>query len=242
VLLLLDYWPLGRLAVQQPETGRRAPEPRPQPFRFLLLEKVPFLLLSAATCVVTFYTQQRGGAMNIMAIHPLPYRIANVLIANISYMGKAVWPRDLAFFYPLPEAFPLSHSLAAGAVLACISLVAVLERRRRPYLIVGWLCFLGTLVPVIGLIRVEEQFMADRYTYLPLTGLFILAAWGSWDILWGSRRGRLLLGCSAVALLVACTIATWRQIPTWKDDVSLYTHALAVTPIMPWRTTISAMH
>src|SRR5262249_40519707 len=152
VLVLLDYWPLGRW--QKATT------------KFLLLEKVPLLILSAVSCAVTYYAQQQAGAVKPIDWLPMETRISNALVAYVAYLGKALWPSGLAVFYPHPrQTLPVWQVVGAGLLLATISVCVIWQLRRRPYLAVGWFWFLGTLVPVIGLVQVGEQAMADRYTY-----------------------------------------------------------------------------
>src|SRR5262249_6233527 len=146
--------------------------------------------LTVASCAVTLYAQHKGGAVKSLDQMPWTVRVLNALAAYAGYLGKTFWPRDLALFYPHPGAsLPLAHALGAGLLLAVVSLVVLRERRRHPYLAVGWLWFLGTLVPVIGLVQVGEQALADRYTYVSLVGVFILFAWGVPALLdsWGIR-------------------------------------------------------
>ena len=160
-LLLIDIWPLGR--------------------RFsvwLLLEKVPLLALSAASSVVTFLVQRSGGAVALLDQLPLGLRVENALIAWVTYIGAAVWPAKLAFFYPYPGSIPLWQPVLCGAVIAAVSVLVVRSFRRFPYLAIGWFWYLGTLIPVIGLVQVGSQARADRYMYVPMVGLSIMLAWG----------------------------------------------------------------
>jgi Flp pilus assembly protein TadD len=238
VLLLLDWWPLGRWRRREGEVRRKNPGVRSQEsgvrsqnpvssWGLLLLEKVPFLLLAVASSVVTFLVQRHGGAVAAMATWPLEMRVANAVIAYVAYLWKMVWPVNLAVMYPLPTAF--SPELAAGAALfmGIVTLGVVWRARWQPYLAVGWLWYVGTLVPVIGLVKVGEARMADRYTYLPLIGVFVLVVWvvAEWAGRW--RRGRLVAGLAAMAVLVACGAVTVRQVGVWKSTVSVFEHAVA---------------
>jgi tetratricopeptide (TPR) repeat protein len=215
VLLLLDYWPLGR-------TGRF-------PLGRLVWEKVPLLALSAASSAVTFMAQQQGEAVATLKSLPFVDRLANALVAYAAYLAKAVWPVGLAVFYPHPGMWPLWRIALAVAVLAAVSVLAWRLRRSSPYLIAGWLWYLGTLVPVVGLVQVGSQSMADRYTYLPLVGIFIVVAWGLADLTGKGRRASLIAGAAAGALLLLLVLVTQLQVGYWKSSATLFGHALAVT-------------
>jgi tetratricopeptide (TPR) repeat protein len=216
VLLLLDLWPLERK-----ETPGR-----------LVAEKAPLLLLSAASAAVTVVAQRAGGALATVQQYPLGARVANALLSYIVYIRKTVWPFDLAAYYPYPGT-GLSWKAALAATVLVVVTIAVARGRRRPYLLVGWLWYVGMLVPVIGLVQVGEQSLADRYTYLPLIGIFLMAAWGVPDALAGLRMrgsGLLRAGRAALlALLVVLAVTTWRQARVWRDSVTLFEHVLAVT-------------
>lgn len=219
VLLLLDYWPLNRW--DGSSTAARWA---------LLAEKIPFFALSAAASAVTLYAQGSGGTVASTEDYPWPVRLANALIAYCRYLGKCFVPAKLAVFYPyFAEQPPLWETVLAGVLLAVITAAAVVLIRRRPYLLVGWLWFAGTLVPVIGLVQIGGQSMADRYSYVPLIGVFIMAAWAAGDATasWPHRRRG--LGLAAGAVLVGCAALTSRQLSFWKDGSSLFRHALAVT-------------
>ena len=216
VLLLLDYWPLCRVG---PVTRGR-----------LLLEKVPLFALVLASCVVTFLAQVHGQAVAPLEAVPLGARLANAVLAYANYLGKMLWPMHLAVHYPLagPDV-PVARALGAGLILVVITLLVLIPGRRRPYLTVGWLWFLGTLVPVIGLVQVGSQALADRYTYVPLIGLFLLGTWGVADLAaaWRVPRGY-LVGATA-AVLSACVVLTWVQVGYWESTLRLWEHAAAVT-------------
>jgi tetratricopeptide (TPR) repeat protein len=159
----------------------------------------------------------------------LESRVANALVSYGSYIGKMIWPHRLAVFYPYPDVLVLWQAAGAGLLLGCVSLLVILAARRRPYLLVGWLWYVGTLVPVIGLVQVGEQAMADRYTYVPLIGLFIMIAVGIPDLLSGWRYRRIVVAISAGLLLSILMIVTWLQLRYWKNGVTLFEHSLEVT-------------
>ena len=225
VMLLLDYWPLGRGA----EFGNRRDTPTPlRRWAWLVLEKLPFFALSAAASVVTVLAQRAGGAMVSMESLPLGPRILNALDAYLRYLGKLLWPADLAVIYPLASR-AAAGTLLAGLLVVAVTLLAFWQRRRRPYLPVGWAWYLGTLVPVIGLVQVGNQSMADRYTYLPAVGLFIILAWGAADITAAWPKRRLALAAAATAILAACALTAQAQLRHWQNTESLFRHTLAVT-------------
>jgi protein O-mannosyl-transferase len=215
VLLLLDVWPLRRFPGRSP--------------RRLILEKAPFLAPALAMSAVTFAVQRAGGAVRTIQQLSLGLRLENAVISAAIYIGKTVWPTRLAFFYPFPAAEPLWQAIAAGVVLVSFTVLAVVSVRTRPYLAVGWFWYVITVLPVIGIVQVGEQTRADRYTYLPTIGLFIMLAWSGAD--WWQRRPKVrpfLAGLCGVAC-VACMVLTWRQISYWKNSETLFQHALEVT-------------
>ena len=180
VLLLLDFWPLRRIPSAAIERHRIW-----LAIRLLLLEKIPFFACSLFSSVITYYVQQEGGAVSSLQIVPINVRITNAFISYAEYLDKTVWPRELAVFYPYPERILLSKALGAALIVIFISIIAIYLMRRAPYLFVGWFWYLGTLVPVIGLVQVGIQASADRYTYLPLIGIFLILSWGVEEV---SRR------------------------------------------------------
>jgi tetratricopeptide (TPR) repeat protein len=192
-----------------------------------LLEKVPFLLLSLASCVITYLVQQHGKSMTPDL--PLAFRVANALASCVAYLGKLFWPADLAVLYPYPVTWPLWKPVAAGLILVLLSAFAWSQRSRRPWLLAGWLWYLVMLIPVIGLVQVGAQARADRYTYLPSIGIFIMLAWGADALTAGWRQRKLVLaGCGAL-IAVALAAVTRAQVNCWRDSVTLFAHAVAVT-------------
>jgi len=228
VLLLIDYWPLGRLRFSKSCKESNLHIQKSQAFR-LVWEKAPFFALSAASSFVTVLAQQEGKLVESLHAVPLKMRIANALVSYESYIAKMIWPQDLAVFYPLPETIPMWKTAAAGLLLICLSIVLIRAWRRFPYLGVGWLWYLGTLVPVIGLVHVGGQAMANRYTYIPFVGLFMLIAWGLPDLLgrWHYRTIALgILGVVVLAVLMECTRLQLRH---WENSVALWKHTANVT-------------
>lgn len=224
VLLLLDFWPFARLG---PPGGRIEWRALRRP----LVEKIPLTLLSAMAVWITYKTQQADGVMRSLdVISPLT-RVANACLSYVAYPWKALWPTDLRVFYPY-RGEPGLGALAAGAGVLALTLLVLRAWRRAPYLAVGWFWYLGMLVPVIGLVQVGQQAMADRYAYLPLVGIGIAVAWGGHA--WGSRLGvRALLGPLAITLAVAMTVAAHREVSHWRDGVTLFGHALEGEPRDP---------
>jgi hypothetical protein len=221
VLLLLDYWPLGRLGS---EAGRR-----PSKALALLLEKWPLLLLAVLSGVVTFCAQQSAGTVSSLEKTPLSARIANASVSYIEYIRKTFWPLHLAVFYPHPRmGIPAWQVLAAASAILGVTLYVIAKAERRPYLAVGWLWYLVTLVPVIGLVQVGSQSRADRYTYIPLIGVFIMMAWGAADALERCRYPRLFAALAA-PVLIALSWATAEQVRYWKTGEILLRRTIEVT-------------
>jgi tetratricopeptide (TPR) repeat protein len=220
VLLLLDVWPLGRCA-DGPGLGARGAS-----LLKLAIEKLPFFALVIGSSVATYVAQKAGGSVSIAL--GLEARFANAIVAVVRYLGKFFWPVDLAVLYPHPGAWPARTVAACALILFAISALAWRQRRRRPWIGIGWLWFLGTLVPVIGLVQVGLQAIADRYTYLPILGVQIALLWTLREAVPspGARRGWIALGAG---LLAACGVLTWRQIGVWKNSFTLFDHAIRVT-------------
>jgi len=235
VLLLLDYWPLRRLfnAVATP-TGKNKKSSGWQKLIPLpvLLEKVPLFAIAAASCVITFIVQQKGGAVRSLDIVPIACRITNALVSYMLYIIKMIWPAKLAIFYPHFGKLLITPAIAAAAAGILISL-AVFYLRRFRYLTVGWLWYLGTLIPVIGLVQVGRQSMADRYSYIPFIGLFIMVVWGIADLLARTRYRAIILTAASCLLVTAMSICTWIQVSYWRDSIKLFSHAIEVSTANP---------
>ncbi len=213
VLLLLDFWPLQRF-------GRRT-------IAALVLEKLPFFALSFVASVITFAVQRGAGAMD--ETMTLGYRVSNVTIAYVRYLGKIFWPTDLVFFYPQPPHWPGVYFAGAVILLLGISTLAVCMRRRQPWLLMGWCWFLGTLVPVIGLVQVGSQSIADRYSYLPSVGILVALVWGVAALTAAHRQLERVLAVAGVLAALACFALTRQQVRVWKSTELLCRHAIAVT-------------
>jgi protein O-mannosyl-transferase len=224
VLLLLDYWPLRRIGSAAGSDEADTPAPQPRPWATLVFEKVPLLLMSAASAVITMKVQTEAMHTEF----PLWERLANAALAYVRYLGKLLWPVNLAPMYPHPE-FLVSKLLALIAVLALVTCTLLIVKSRRPYLLVGWFWFLGTLVPMIGLVQVGVQAMADRYAYIPFIGIFVLIVWGAAELLQKMRVPQLATSCAMVALLLLFALLCHRQLGYWNDNLTLWTHTLAVT-------------
>jgi Tfp pilus assembly protein PilF len=218
LLLLLDVWPL-----------RRA-----EPLRRLVLEKASFFALAAGSCLVTVVVQSQGGAVQSLTHYPLSARAGNAAVSYVRYLAKAIWPANLSIYYPYPyEGLRAWEVAGAVMLLAALTYGCVRARHSAPYLLVGWLWYLVTLVPVIGIIQVGSQAMADRYTYVPLIGPFAMVAFGLADLIRRARprAGRAAVALPAMALIVVAALAAaaWRQAGYWRDSVVLFERALAVT-------------
>jgi tetratricopeptide (TPR) repeat protein len=234
VLLLLDYWPLRRFEQPFLTTGKAKIaqfDNQGHIIRRLLLEKIPLLILSAGACIVTFILQKRAAG----AIPPLPllWRVQNAFASYAIYVWKTLWPTDLAVFYPHPnDTLAIWEVISAIVLLLAITASAIVFRSQRPYLFTGWFWYLVMLVPVIGIIQVGEQGHADRYTYLPHIGLFLLAVWLAADVI-GVRRSRsqfAVAAAVAIAIIAALAWRTFIQTSNWRNSETLWTHALAVSP------------
>ena len=214
VLLLLDFWPLKRFGEVRPAR--------------LVFEKVPLFILLIGSCVATFIAQKSGGAIRFSEFSSLYFRIANALVSYFEYLRNMLWPSGLSVFYPHPgNALPIWKPLACTIVLVVVTIWVVKEIRRAPYLAVGWFWYLGTLVPVIGIVQVGEQAMADRYTYVPLIGIFIAIAWSLPEqIKTGKEKLLPILSGIVISLLITLT---WIQVSHWKNSITLFKHAINVT-------------
>jgi Flp pilus assembly protein TadD len=194
----------------------------------MVKEKIPLFVMVIASCIVTI--QAQGGAVATLAERPLDVRVANAVVSYVVYLEKVLWPHALAVFYPYPTQTPWWRILTAALVLAVISVVVAWRRKEQPFLVTGWLWYLGTLVPVIGLVQVGDQALADRYLYVPLIGLFIFVAWSIDDLVPGRLPHRsAVLAALSLSLLGALGVRTWHQVRDWRDSSTLFRRTLEVT-------------
>ncbi|MDH7601032.1 MAG: tetratricopeptide repeat protein [Armatimonadota bacterium] len=228
VLCLLDLWPLRRLQLErQGACGAAAP---------LLKEKSPLFVLAAASCVVTLWAQKSGGAVARLDVYPFGVRLANAFVSYAAYLLKTVWPANLSVLYLHPgRNLPIWQVLCSGIFLFLATAAAVRLARSRQYATVGWFWYLVTLIPVIGLVQVGKQAMADRYTYVPIIGIFILVAWGVPEVLAVrsdrvERLSRLCLSAAAVVVVLVMVLTSYRAVGVWRSSISLFTQALKVDP------------
>ena len=224
VLLLLDLWPLGRMRRADRDVVRPTYGVWP-----LVREKLPLFAMAAASGVVTFVVQQEGGAVRSLEALSAGRRLETALTGYLFYLARALWPRDLAVLYPYPDAVPIWQLAIAAAALAALTWLALRMARTQPWATVGWFWFAGTLVPVIGLVQIGSQPVADRYSYLPYVGLFILIVWAIAEIVKRRPALRRVTAAGAVVVIAAFAVLAHRQVRHWRDGITLWTHALAVT-------------
>jgi hypothetical protein len=223
VLLLLDYWPLRRWTLQP-----RGLKPTTADLKKVVLEKVPLFILTVASSVVTTIAQQRGGALAGADVLPITNRISNACLTYVAYIGKIFWPTGLTALYPMPHTVS-AWWIATAIVLIAMSILAIQQAKARPYVFVGWFWFVGTLVPVIGLVQVGRQAMADRYTYVPSIGVFLIVAFGVSSLVASSLPRKRMVVAAAGVLLFAGTLAARGQLGYWSSSEVLWKHAIEVT-------------
>jgi len=242
VLILLDYWPLNRFPSNTAALFSISPVDLDQGnhktiskkdtilFTFFCraVEKIPFFIFALASCVITFLVQRSGGSVSSLDNVAISSRFINVLTSYISYVRKMIWPIDLAAFYPYYDKQSLWKALLAFLILAAIFGLVIDRIKRQPYLAVGWFWFIGTMVPVIGLVQVGFQSMADRYTYLPLIGLFIIIIWGADELLSGIHHKKIILISTAATVILSLSVLSWYQAKCWTNDILLFEKALDV--------------
>jgi len=226
VMLLLDAWPLDRFRHDPAENRPGLPG---NILAQLVREKIPFIICTLASCVITWYAQLKEGAVSTLQVISLGNRVENAALSYVKYIFKTFLPLDLAVYYPLPASFPLWQVAASLLLLVILSALAVRSRHAYPYVAVGWAWYLLTLVPVIGIVQVGNQSMADRYMYIPMTGLCIMLAWGVPDLAKKIRYGTVITAMLAGLAIGASSIAAWRQLGYWRDETTLFSHALHVT-------------
>ncbi len=224
VMLLLDYWPLRRLESECPDGSITSIKLTPW---HLIKEKVPLGVLAAVSCVITVYAQK--AAILPLSTTSIASRFFNALTAYPIYLGKTILPQNLAVFYPFNHSLPGMQIFGAAALLCAISIIVIRLRQTKPYLLVGWFWYIITLVPVIGIVQVGMQSTADRYTYIPLVGIFILAVWGITEAASGWKHRRIALTMLTVTTITACALTARRQVSHWKNSTALFTHTLTST-------------
>ena len=215
-LLLLDYWPMGRLT-----SWKMLPR--------LLFEKMPLFILAAIVGIATYLSSFHGDVTISLDKLPLADRMANAVISYTKYLGKMFWPQNLAVFYPYSREFDSLQIIGSVLLLSIISCLTIFWARKYRYALMGWLWYLGTLVPVIGLMQVGKQAMADRYAYIPMIGLFIIVAWGIPDLLGGWQKRKIIFAISSGAVISGLMVCTLVQVRYWQNGVTLFDHALRVT-------------
>jgi tetratricopeptide (TPR) repeat protein len=220
VLLLLDVWPLERVSF---DAGFQ------KQARRLTVEKLPLILLAAGSLVLTLAAQQQISAVAAFEALPLRIRLSNAAISYLAYIGKMLWPRGLTAFYPYRESLPIAVVVACVTLLGVLSAAALAAVRRAPYVTVGWLWYVGTLVPVIGIVQIGGHAMADRFTYIPLIGLFIVLVWGGTALLSRIAFPSPLVAVVGATAIVACATAARGQVWHWRDGISLWEHATRVS-------------
>jgi len=222
VLLLLDFWPFKRI----------------QPYGIipffkqtisLFKEKIPFFALIPVISIVTYLFQQKGGAIHSLSVIPLAVRMKNIAVAYIHYLCKMIWPFNLSVIYPYPEYLSPLQVISSLFLLLMISLLAIYYSKKAPFVIVGWLWYIGTLVPVIGIVVIGPHSVADRYTYIPLVGIFIIIAYGLPELLKQFKNKKRYLVVSSLILVSCLSLNTWMQAGIWQNSMTVFNHALAVT-------------
>lgn len=231
VLLLLDYWPLNRFPsndkMNETDTGTD------QQWKFklttlkkLVIEKIPLFILTLISCLVTYLVQKQAGAVATAEHFPLGMRIDNAIISYARYIEKTVLPWSLSVYYPHPGMWPIGQVILVGSLIILISILICKKSDRHPYLPVGWLWYLGTLVPVIGIVQVGSQAMADRYSYIPLIGLFVIVAWGTPELMKNWQYKKAVLGFSSILIIVILSIMSWQRCQLWGDSFALWNDVL----------------
>jgi tetratricopeptide (TPR) repeat protein len=232
VLLLLDFWPLKRFHYKNDYLFQSE---RTTHYGFkgiyrLILEKIPLFIPVVISCVLTFFAQKSYSAVKALGALPLKARVSNALVSYVNYVLKAAWPSKLAVFYPHPRnTLPAWQIFGAALLIACACFFAIRAAKKYPYIVIGLFWYLGTLVPVIGLVQVGEQAMADRYTYIPLIGIFIIVAWGVLDLFRKWHHRKIYPSVFAMIILSVLTARTFCQVSHWKNGVTLFEHAIRVT-------------
>ena len=224
VLLLLDYWPLNRIQFNIAENNSQKII-----FKNLIFEKIPLIALATVSSLITFFAQKAGGVVKSFDAFSITSRVSNAIISYVKYIFKMFYPIDLAFLYPHPGTYPIWEITGASLLLIIATILALKYTKKYPYVIVGWLWYIGTMVPVIGLVQVGRQSMADRYTYVPFIGLFIILSWGASDLFKKLKYRQIGIAVTAMSSLLFLSIITWNQIEKWKTSAAMLQHAIKVT-------------
>ncbi|MDA8124820.1 MAG: tetratricopeptide repeat protein [Deltaproteobacteria bacterium] len=226
ILLLLDYWPLGRISCLGNRAGSRAWDWKS--LWPIVKEKIPFFLLTIPSVLITLHAAKIGGAIKSMDDLPLVMRTENAFISYVTYLKKMIWPLDLAIFYPYPTNIPLWQAAAAFCFLLSVTVLVVIKHKRYPNLVTGWFWYLITLLPVIGIIQVGYQAMANRYVYVPLIGIFMILTWGLSQVL-QTLFSRWIYYALMTFLILIFSFSTWSQLPNWRNSAAAFDYALKVT-------------
>jgi len=237
VFLLLDYWPLGRLRFKQDKIYSNGAKDESKklgfqrsPSLFLVLEKIPFFILSTVSVYLSVLSAKQHGIIASTDLTPIKLRMANALVSYLVYVGKLIWPQNLAVFYPYPSQIPMVLTAGAGLTLLSISFLMIWALRKNPYMGVGWLWYIGTLLPNIGLIQAGLwPSMADRWAYVPFIGIFIMITWGAKELTTKWQLKKSYVVTAAIAILLIFTARSWLQVHHWANNITLYEHAINVT-------------
>jgi tetratricopeptide (TPR) repeat protein len=228
LLLLLDYWPLLRWRFNLPDPDGAIAKPKSRPLSSLIIEKIPLFILTIASSTVTYYVQKEAGALNMDT--PLWLNVGNALISYVKYIAKMFWPHPLAAIYPFnPDEINFLNIVAAGLFILGTSCFAFWQMKKHPYFLVGWLWYLGTLVPAIGVVRIGDHAFADRYTYIPLVGLFVTCVWSVNELIQRLHLNKRIAVALSIAVLSILSFMTIKQTKYWKNDIVLFQHAIEVT-------------
>lgn len=227
ILLLMDYWPLCRFQFSRSLKDNAN-------LHHIILEKLPFFFIVIGVCIITFFVQRGTELVQKSDLFPIDLKASNAIISYVVYLIRMLWPFNLAIFYPYPQNLLLVQTIISGLLLLFITLLALRFVKKAPYFVMGWLWYLGTLVPVIGIVQVGQQASADRYTYIPLIGIFIIIAWGVSESLIKSRYRVQIAASLAVIMLAICAVTSWYQVGYWSNSTTLYTHAIRVTNNNHW--------